>query len=569
MAAREVGLLPSVTKVRESVKKDRSCRNPVGDRARILAKAASVAALCLLLLSGMAHGETRSVTIDGSQTFQTISGFGANVHYFAWTNNDLKPVLDALTGQGGLTLFRVIFDNTDWEATNAFTGTNQINWNYFNALYATDRFQHLWGLIGYLNQKGITNGIMLNFQGPGPKWMGRPLTPGLENAWAQMITSLLAYARNVQHLQFNLVGPDNEPNTATEGIEPSGAAQYVTMLHALANQLDSNGLGDFRIVAPDLSYGTTDWMPQLANDPVVISKLAHFGLHSYCPAGEDSVGVTNWLYQTVYANRGFWMTEYNTWCASCESGYGNPNDWTDAREMVQYLLPHLANGASAGLIWEGYDSYEATLGPGWSYWGLFGVDNINAIPKTYTARRQFYTLAQIANYVRPGAQQIAVSGPVGQLVLQAYYNPGCGQLSLVGVNTNSGSQPLSCALASLPAFTNVTLSYTSSVTNLAVAATVPVTNGGFAVTVPGDCVFAITGQRVPPASPLLQCSFKTNGFTLTWPGTATNFTLFTTTNPATNAVWYVVTNSPNVVGGQYQVFLPITTNPQYFRLRWP
>ena len=537
--------------------------------ARILSNCAHAVALCLLWLAFMVNGVAQPVTIDGSQTFQTISGFGANVHYFAWTNNDLKPVLDALTGQAGITLFRVVFDDTDWEATDAYIGTNQINWNYFNALYATDRFQHLWGLIGYLNQKGITNGIMLNFQGPGPKWMGQPLTPGLEDAWAQMITSLLVYARNTMGLQFNLVGPDNEPNTTNQGVAPSGPAQYVTMLHDLANELDYNGLGDFRIVAPDLSYGTTNWLVQMTNDPVVMAKLAHFGLHSYQPDGEDSSVITNWLFQSAYSNRGFWMTEYNTWCAPCESESGNPNDWTDAREMVQYLISNLANNASAGLIWEGYDSYEATLGPGWSYWGLFGVDNINAIPKTYTARRQFYTLAQIANYVRPGAQRIALSGLVGQLVLQAYYNPGSGQLSLVGVNTNSGSQPLSCALASLPAFTNVTLSYTSSVTNLAVGATVPVTNSGFAVTVPGDCVFAITGQRVPPASPLLQCSFKTNGFTLTWPGTATNFTLLTTTNPATSAVWYVVTNSPNMVGGQYQVFLPFTTNAQYFRLRWP
>ena len=55
-----------------------------------------------------------------------------------------------------------------------------------------------------------------------------------------------------------------------------------------------------------------------------------------------------------------------------------------------------------------------TIAPGqWSYWGLFAVDDINAVPKTYTPRKTFYTLAQISKYVRPGAQQIDVSGSVG------------------------------------------------------------------------------------------------------------------------------------------------------------
>ena len=59
---------------------------------------------------------------------------------------------------------------------------------------------------------------MFNFQGGGPSWMGgNTLSPGYEAEWAEMIASLLIYARNTQHLQFSLVGPGNEEDMVPRG----------------------------------------------------------------------------------------------------------------------------------------------------------------------------------------------------------------------------------------------------------------------------------------------------------------------------------------------------------------
>ena len=93
-----------------------------------------LAAVCALLPL-VRPMEAQTVTIDGSQTNQVIDGFGANIHYHAWNNNDLKPVLDALIDQGGLTLFRVVFDNSDWEAINDNSNPNVMNWDFYNAVY--------------------------------------------------------------------------------------------------------------------------------------------------------------------------------------------------------------------------------------------------------------------------------------------------------------------------------------------------------------------------------------------------------------------------------------------------
>ena len=65
----------------------------------------------LLVLATAASAAT--LAIDGSQTYQTIDGFGVNANHRSWTNNELRPVLDALIDQGGMTLFRVLYDKAD------------------------------------------------------------------------------------------------------------------------------------------------------------------------------------------------------------------------------------------------------------------------------------------------------------------------------------------------------------------------------------------------------------------------------------------------------------------------
>jgi len=126
----------------------------------------------LTLLAVSAGAAT--VTIDGAQTHQIIEGFGVNANHRSWNNDELKPVLDQLIDQAGMTLFRVVYDNADWEGTNDNSNPNVMNWDYYKTVYSAPDFQKLWDTMAYLNQKGITNGVMPNFQGFGPGWMSRP-----------------------------------------------------------------------------------------------------------------------------------------------------------------------------------------------------------------------------------------------------------------------------------------------------------------------------------------------------------------------------------------------------------
>ena len=81
-------------------------------------------------------------------------------------------MLDALINQAGFTLFHVIFDNNNWEQTNDNSNANVMNWSYYNTIYNSTDFQKLWGIMAYLNQQGITNGLVPDFEGPVALWMG-------------------------------------------------------------------------------------------------------------------------------------------------------------------------------------------------------------------------------------------------------------------------------------------------------------------------------------------------------------------------------------------------------------
>ncbi len=405
-----------------------------------------------------------TVTINGAKTYQIIDGFGVNANHRSWRGDELKPVLDALIDQAGMTLFRVVFDNTDWSSpTDA-------------------RLTPLWDMFAYLNGRGLTNSVFFNFMGPGPKSLGGgTLIAGKEDDWAKMIAELLAHARHKQHLQFSLIAPDNEPDIANEGIR-MGAAQYATCLHKLAEQLDAHGLRDVRLIAPDLAGNDASYRKALASDPIIMAKLAHWGVHSY---GPDAGIIQD-------TDRTCWVTEFNVWCDGCDSGVRGTYDWKYCRGTAEYLLRHLANGASAGIVWEGYDSFYLHPPSTWSYWGLFSVDNEKAAVKTYTPRKNFYTVAQISRFVRPGARRISVSKT--SMPLLAFYHSGNGQLNLIGINTARNPITVSGQLVALPSVTKLDLVYTTATTNLYSGASVLVTNGVFETVIPPDCVFTLTGN---------------------------------------------------------------------------
>jgi len=73
-------------------------------------------------------------------------------------------------------------------------------------------------------------------------------------------------------------------------------------------------------------------------------------------------------------------------------------------------------------------------------------------------------------------------------------------------------------------------------------------------------------QLLSAASPAISASAAGGSLTLSWPVASAGYTVLTTTNLAAGN-WITAVVTPQIVGSQWQVVLPITGNARFYRLQ--
>ena len=352
-----------------------------------------------------------SLRIDGSKKLQQVDGIGVNANTRSWNGKELEPALNLLLDSMHATIWRVIVETVEkWEDVNDNDDPFTFNWDYYNKLYETPKFQKAWEMIRYLNQHGVTDKLMINFMGFAPKWMGiKVIDPQYEDEYVEMIVSFFYYAMKTKYLKFGFIAPTNESDhhQFSEGPHLDGK-QHARIIRKLIDRMERLGImGDIRIVAPDnasIDKSIKDFIPALMEDSFIMSKIAHLGFHTY---GGYHPGIKNFIEKSTYPKSSFWITEWNAWCNGCDDGILGEYNYDFASKCVGYLLDLLKNGASAAIAWEGYDSYYEHHAPSlFSYWGMLGYEPQT---KTYFPRKNFYAIQHVSKFVLPGSWQISVS----------------------------------------------------------------------------------------------------------------------------------------------------------------
>jgi hypothetical protein len=428
-----------------------------------------------------------TLTINGSKTYQVIDGFGASANAASWKNGELRPGLDLLVDRLGATIWRVVIENGDWEATNDNADPAVFNWTYYNTVYTSPRLEALWSTIAYLNQKGISDGVMLNVMGPVAPWMGGSrVDTAAEDEWVEMIASLAYYGRVTRGLKFAMLAPMNE--TDWDGIEGPqvDSAQYVRLLRKLSLRLDGIGLGSLRLVGPDTAqvYRGIDYMAAMIADNTVLAKVDHFAFHDYGgSSGDAGQALQNYNLPT----RNFWITETTN---------------------IDDILSHLTQGPSAVLVWDAYDSvynHAILAGRGTTAPNDAGdgpaLLAYNAATGIYTPRRGFYEAAQLFKFVPAGSRRIDVTSSNSSVGAIAFLEQSGGRLSIVGRNISASARTLTGSLAGVPTVARLELYETNASASLVRRSDVIVTNGGFSVEVAGSGVFTLTSATAPDTTP--------------------------------------------------------------------
>lgn len=436
-------------------------------------------------------GTGTALAVNGAQTFQTIDGFGVNINSLSWKNGELAPALDRLVDEVGAKTWRVVFDMMDWESTNDNADPHSANWDYYNALYSNTKFQNLWGTLRYLNQKGVTSGIMISFMGRVPAWMGGPKvtnTPAMEDEFVETVATLLYYARNAQNVRFDLLDAINEPDW--DGFEGPQVDQwqYPRLLQKLAAKLDAMGLGDVRFIGPNtaqITTGVDTYLPELVANPVVMSRLDHFGFHNY--AGQT--GGADARIKASAPTKNFWITELS---------------------IPEQIFTMIGQGAAAAQIWDAYDSvYNHAIIAGQFYndgrgttppndaGNLAALMSYSTSTGAYTARPQFYQM-QTFKYVMPGSLRIAATESNANLTIYAFRHPTTGRVTIVGRNIGGSSITLNGSLSGVGSISTLQLYQTSIGNNYSSftrGSDAVVTSGSFIATVAANSYFTLTSPE--------------------------------------------------------------------------
>ncbi len=449
--------------------------------------------------------EKINLKVDGSKELQQVDGFGVNAHTHSWRGNELEPALELLLDSMNATIWRVIVETVVmWEDVNDNDNPFSFNWDYYNKLYETPKFKKVWGMLEYLNRHGITDKLMINFMGPVPSWMGMGdvvslkiggdiIEPKFEDEYVEMLLSFFIYAREEKHLKFGLVSLFNETDLNGKEGPKVGAQQYTRILHKLIVRMEKAGLGNVNFIAPDvadMTKGIKDYIPALMKDSVVMSKVAHFGLHSY---GGYYADVNTALKNSANAETGFWITEWNAWRNGLDDGQIGLYGYSFASQCVEYLLDLIKNGASAALVWEAYDSYYEHHYPSpFSYWGILGY---NPLTKTYSPRKHFYAISQVSRFVPPGSVQIAATAERNDLQVLAFHDLKAGKVVITGINKADHPVEMNVAFSGLPEIQNLEFYYTDSIKNLYREKDVEGSQNTFTQLLPAKCIFTFTGAE--------------------------------------------------------------------------
>jgi O-glycosyl hydrolase len=457
-----------------------------------------------------------TLTIDGAMKYQTMDGFGVNINPAWWYNgsySDAKvvhPAIDLLVDSLGATIYRAVIEEIDWEAVNDDNDPDHFNWNYYNNVFSNARFQGVFNTLRYLNNKGITKGLMISFMGSAPasppleapdpqkSWMGgtdHTIAINMEDELVESIAALLYYMRQTAGIQFTLVSPMNEtdvqanskgadhPDGVVEGPNIPDAIQYVRVVRKLAEKLDAIGMNDIRFVAPDAGgerlFGNC--MAEMVKDPYLMGKIANWGVHQY---GNDAGNYLNKIKMSPYPTKPYWVTE---------------------TARISHMLGQLDDNATAYIFWDGFDcvyqhgrrnGYGNVPPNDWVFW--FGpregkpLIEFIAATESWMPRKQFYEHAQLMKYIKLGSVRIGVTGQDSSLSVYAFCNPD-GNMVITGRNNSKQTIAFNGILANLPVLKNMKLIYTDSVVNLVEGNEIIVSGENFKASIPSESVFTITG----------------------------------------------------------------------------
>lgn len=436
--------------------------------------AASLAIANIAAIAAVAPGETTALqlVIDAGKPLQTIDGFGVNVNPAQWRGGNLKPALDLLVDDLGCTLFRVDpVGVADWLDPARRNADGTYTPEYLKSVYTSAMFRDCWETYRVLNAKHVEP--FFSISGRIPARLGRTDNPRRLadfDGYAEMVVTLLKWARQEEHLQFSLLSPFNETDIGYPEGPKLEAEDVAPAVKAVLKKLDKAGLTDVRLILLDDGFPHQERLDLVLNQPQWRDRTAAFGFHRYNSGRENQQNSgfrAAWrgqksdfgqlamrIHDSPFAGSRVWMTEYGdldqTGLVESEVGW----------RSTERILLAINEGFSTGLVWDAFDNFHKHDNA-WSTYGLLASDTRNS---TYTPKPRYFAAKQLFRFVRPGFVRVAAEpvrkeakddpyarwrDPFMHVLLCAFVSPDRKDFTIVGLSRIEPSITLTVSLQGL------------------------------------------------------------------------------------------------------------------------
>lgn len=370
----------------------------------------------------MDPSEVVSFRVDLSKTYQKVDGFGVNINSKYWEKGALRPVLDLLIDDLGAVLFRVdVYGKSNWVDPDNTLGPSSLNQENYRRIYKSEVFENGWGMMRYLNERGITPYIAAS--GVVPSWMtsdGKTLTE--YGYFAEMMYSFASWARHMEGVKFSLFGPLNETDIGPpEGprVEPGEFAEVISVLAERFRE----GLNDVGFVLPEQAFFNTDYVKHLINNPVLAKRIGAVSMHMYSNIPVETLKkFADTVRESLCGNRSIWMGEYGDLDQSGEM------EWYVAWITTHRLFNILEAGFNGAIFWDAFDNYH-DHDEAWTIYGLLRVGR-----RLFTPKKRYYAAKQVYRFVRPGFVRASTNVENEKVRILAFTDDEREELTLIGMN---------------------------------------------------------------------------------------------------------------------------------------
>ncbi|MGH6657155.1 MAG: cellulose binding domain-containing protein [Actinocrinis sp.] len=453
----------------------------------------AVAVLCSVAVVGTAHRAfaADTATINGSTTFQTITGFGASEAFGeastvmsaapAVQQQVLADLYSPTTG-AGLTMLRneISADSggtieptapSGPSAAPSYVSLASINQDQ-GQLWFAQQIKSLYGVNNVFADAWSAPAFMKtnNSTSNGGAVCGLSGATCSSGSWVQAYSNyLVQYAKDYSDagIPLTYLGPENEANLSTSydsmQLSPSQTAQ---LLDTLGPAVAGSGLStQLECCATEGWDYAGQYAAAIEGDATANSYTKAFTSHGY--TGAPTSALSGW-------SKPAWQTEWSTfegWNPAWDDG-SSASGLTWAQHIYQGLT---GANLSAFLYWWG----STTPSENGDNEGLLEING-----STVTPAGRLWAFANYSRYIHPGAVRIGTSTSNSGLEISAFKNTD-GTVAVVVLNTTSSSDTVDYALTGTGVTSGTaTPVLTNSTSNAATQATIPVGGGSFTASVP-------------------------------------------------------------------------------------